>query len=255
MKWTSVVLLSAFLSGFSFAVAAKERLILLPPGGVTDQTLSHIYRTALSEALSQQYEVLSGTQVDKKLDELFAEESRKAECSGEACYKAMVLAFQAERVAIAQVKKLAEGYLLSLQINNLLENKQEYSKTLPCRQCDEFDVQATLKKLVPMSAVLPPVVLPIVPVAPVAARHRNTVFSARPAAEKAPQVLVADTLPKQRGRVGKRATIAGMPFVWVSPGCFKMGLQKEPKRRVCGHGFLVGRNRSDAGTLATDDGR
>ena len=152
----------------------------------------------------------------------------------------MVLAFQSERVAIAQVKKLAEGYLLSLQINNLLENKQEYSKTLPCRQCDEFDVQATLKKLVPMSAVLPPVVLPIMPVAPVTAPHRNTVVSARPAAEKAPQMLVADTLPKQRGRVGKRTTIAGMPFVWVSPGCFKMGFKKNRKGVCVDTGFWLG---------------
>jgi hypothetical protein len=135
------------------SIWAKERLILLPVQGVEDQDTGHIYRTALSKSLSRQYEVLSGTQVDKKLTDIFAEESKKTQCSEEACYKAMVLAFQAELVATAIVKKIAGGYLLSLQINNLLENKQVYSESLPCEQCNAFAVQRALGSLVEGSTV------------------------------------------------------------------------------------------------------
>jgi formylglycine-generating enzyme required for sulfatase activity/deoxycytidylate deaminase len=246
MKCMYGVLLSCVLVWFSGVVVAKERLILLPPGGVTDQTLSNIYRTALSEALNQQYEVLSGTQVDKKLDDLFAEESRKAHCTEEACYKAMVLAFQSERVAIAQVKKLGQGYLLSLQINNLLENKQEYSKTLPCRQCDEFDVQAMLKQLVPVS-VSPPesAVIAAIPMSPpkisAVVPMSSPVVSARPPVDDVPKVVVSNVVDVRQEPRGENTHIAGMPFVWVSPGCFKMGVKKFRKGVCLESGFWLGK--------------
>jgi hypothetical protein len=139
-----LIVLIIFFSATSFA---KDRLILMPVGGVKSESLKDSYRTALAESLGYRYEVATGMEVDKKIDEIWQAESKNPNCSEEACYKAMVMAFQAELLAQANVEKVGDGYLLTLRINNLIENTQMYAKSLPCRNCDEIDVQEKLKQL------------------------------------------------------------------------------------------------------------
>jgi hypothetical protein len=121
-------IISMFLLGFcSAAYPAKDRLILMPVNGADSEDAGMIYRAALAEALNNQYEVLSGTQVDRSIEEIFEEESRKTNCTEEACYKAMVLKFQAELMGVARIHKSSGGYMMSFQIHNLLENTQKFS--------------------------------------------------------------------------------------------------------------------------------
>jgi hypothetical protein len=96
--------------------------------------MSGVYRTTLSKVFSQEYEVLSGTQVDKKWNAIFTEESKKTNCRESACYKAMVVVLKSALIATTIVKKVGAGYLLSWQINNPFENKQVYSRSLLCSQ-------------------------------------------------------------------------------------------------------------------------
>jgi len=113
----------------------------------------------------------------------------------------MVLSFQAELVAGTIVKKVGAGYLLSFQINNLLENKQVYARSLPCPRCDEFAVQSTLKALVNFHP-----------------QHQN-----QPQSVKAlnPSIQRDQTVKKRRA--GEQRRFAEMSFVWVPSGCFQMG--------------------------------
>jgi formylglycine-generating enzyme required for sulfatase activity len=144
LKRLLIITLLTFISATAFA---KDRLILMPVGGAATASLGNIYRAALSEALGIKYEVLSGTQIDKKITEIWKAESKKVNCSEEACYKAAVIAFQAELMAKANVEEVDGGYMLSFQVMNLLENKQVYSRQLSCKGCDKFGLVDKLKKL------------------------------------------------------------------------------------------------------------
>lgn len=133
-------------------VAEKERLVLMPLRlGEEDQKLQGAMETALIEGLQQKYEVFSGEQVAKKAREIFMKESKNTahkECDETRCLQGIAESFQSELLAIANITKEGGGYFLALSIRNLYDNKDVYSKSLPCRGCDQFQVIDKLKELV-----------------------------------------------------------------------------------------------------------
>jgi hypothetical protein len=130
----------------------KERLVLMPLRlGEEDQKLQGAIETALVEGLQQKYEVFSGEQVAKKAREIFNKESHNMahkECDETRCLQGIAEAFQAELLAIASVTKDSGGYFIALSIRNLYDNKDVYSKSLPCKGCDAYAVVDKLKELV-----------------------------------------------------------------------------------------------------------
>ncbi|HEU0188443.1 MAG TPA: formylglycine-generating enzyme family protein [Gallionella sp.] len=133
------------------AQPAKERLVLMPLRVADDdKKLQGAMETALVEGLQQKYVVFSGEQVAQKAREIFMKESRntaKRDCDETRCMQNIAESFQAELIATANVTKQDGGYFLALSIQNIFDNKVEYSKTLTCKNCDTFQVVDKLKEL------------------------------------------------------------------------------------------------------------
>jgi formylglycine-generating enzyme required for sulfatase activity len=159
------------------AKPVKEHLVLMPMLlGAQERSLQGAMETALIEGLEQKYEVYSGDRVRQKVKEIFSRESKvsKKECDETRCMEDIAIAFQAELIAVANVTKQEGGYFLALSIQNIADQKAVYSKSLPCKGCDAFQVISMLKELsgasvqengVP-SGSTPTIVLPSVPTAP-----------------------------------------------------------------------------------------
>jgi formylglycine-generating enzyme required for sulfatase activity len=138
----------------------KERLVLMPMRvSEENKNMLAAMESALMQGLQQKYVVFQGEQVANKAREIFLKESRNKEsneCNEIRCLQNIAGAFQAELIATANVTKIDGGYLLSLNIQNIFDNKAVYTNTLPCRNCDGFQIVEKLKVLdsesVPTSA-------------------------------------------------------------------------------------------------------
>jgi Protein of unknown function (DUF2846) len=132
-------------------IAPTERLVLMPLRvGVEDKGLQGAMETALVQGLQQNYIVFSGEQVAQKAHEIFLKESRntaKKDCDETRCMQGIAEAFQAELIATANVTKQDGGYFLALSIQNIFDNKVVYSNSVPCKNCDSFQVVDKLKEL------------------------------------------------------------------------------------------------------------
>lgn len=129
----------------------KDRLVLMPlrvPN--EDKNLTGAMETALVEGLQQKYVVFSGEQVSQKAREIFLKESRNTahnECDETKCMQNIAMAFQAELLATANVTKQDGIYYLALSVQNIFDNKVEYSKSLTCENCNGAKVIEKLKTL------------------------------------------------------------------------------------------------------------
>ncbi len=145
----SAALILLALSGAGPAFAAKERLVVMKvQGEELSEAEKSIYRNALVEGLSEKYTVLSGDDIDAKVREIAKSEGGESlQCGTERCFQEIVLAFQAELIATAVVMKVSQGYMITVQISNVLENSVIFSKSEPCEGCNEFQVINYLKSI------------------------------------------------------------------------------------------------------------
>jgi len=129
----------------------KERLVLMPLHvPEEDKSLHGSMETALVEGLQQKYEVFSGDKVAQKARAIFQKESRannKNECDETRCMQDIAIAFQTELIATASVTKRTDGYLLTLSIHNIFDNKVMHSRSLSCKNCDIYQVLDKLKEI------------------------------------------------------------------------------------------------------------
>jgi hypothetical protein len=129
----------------------KSRLVFMPLRvPPEDRNLTGAMETALVEGLQQKYVVFSGEQVSQKAREIFLKESRNTahkECDETKCMQNIAIAFQAELIATANVSKQDGSYFLALSIQNIFDNKVEYSKSLTCENCTAVQVINKLKEL------------------------------------------------------------------------------------------------------------
>ena len=115
-----------------------------------DKNLTGAMETALVEGLQQKYIVFAGEQVSQKAREIFLKETRNTahnECDETKCMQGIAMAFQAELLATANVTKQDGIYYLALSVQNIFDNKVEYSKSLTCKNCDGSQVIDKLKIL------------------------------------------------------------------------------------------------------------
>lgn len=166
MKYTmknllAVILAAASLASYSYSAqaadkvagkAGKERIVLMPLRvSDEDSILQSAMETALVQGLQDKYEVFSGEQVSQKAREIFMKESVNTvvhkECDETRCMQDIAMAFQAELISTANVTKRQDGYFLVLSIRNIFDNKVVYSNSLPCRNCDAYQVVDKLKEL------------------------------------------------------------------------------------------------------------
>ena len=130
---------------------SKERLVLMPVRlGEEDRGRQTAMEVALLEGLQQRFEVFSGEVVSKKAHEIFLKESRnvaKTECDETRCLQNIAEAFQAELIASANIFRQEDGYFLALTIRNIFDDKVVYSKSVPCKNCDAYQVVVKLKEI------------------------------------------------------------------------------------------------------------
>lgn len=129
----------------------KNRLVLMPLRvPPEDSNLTGAMETALVEGLQQKYVVFSGEQVSQKAREIFLKETRNKahkECDETKCMQNIAMAFQAELLATANITKQNDIYYLALSIQNIFDNKVEYSNSITCENCNGAQVIKKLKAL------------------------------------------------------------------------------------------------------------
>lgn len=129
----------------------KEQIVLLPikGQGLTETELS-FYRDAVAQGLSTDYLVKYGEQVDKVIEDIFAEESKSGlECDESRCYRDIATVLNVKLIAKATVIPRAPDYQISMVIYNVYENRSVMTKVDICKKCS---VDQLLKRLVAMAS-------------------------------------------------------------------------------------------------------
>lgn len=129
----------------------KDRLVLMPlQAGENEKNMLARMETVLIQGLGQQYEVLSGKRVIQSLKKASNKNNHAARnkgCDEIRCLKYVAVDLQAEIFAIVHVTKIDGGYLLSLDIKNVMTNQALFENSLPCKGCDQLQVVDKLKEL------------------------------------------------------------------------------------------------------------
>jgi len=134
----------------AFCAEIKPTVVLMPvkAKGLDRMELS-AYRAALAESLSKKYDVFTGEEVDRKINEIFEKESREAmQCDTTKCFQEVAIAFQSELIATSMVLPRGPSYLLRFEIINILDNKVVYARSQPCENCSEVQVVEMFKVMV-----------------------------------------------------------------------------------------------------------
>ncbi len=126
--------------------------------GKENQNMAGPMETALAQGLQQQYRVYSGDEVAIKAKEIAKSRVSKKDCDETKCFEDIAMAFNSEYIASASVTQIEGGYLLSLNIRSIADNKAVFSNSLPCKGCDAFQVIDKLKEL--SGAPVPVAVVP-----------------------------------------------------------------------------------------------
>jgi formylglycine-generating enzyme required for sulfatase activity len=157
----------------------KARLVLVPlHTGADSKPMLAQMEAALIRGLQQRYEVLHG----KEVIQSFRKASRKTgqgvhnqDCDEIGCQKLAAGDLRAELFASALVIKTEDGYLLSLNIKNVVTDQPEMEASLSCSGCDRSQLFDKLKglsmALVPVAAT--PAVKPAQAATPVKIPPRN----------------------------------------------------------------------------------
>lgn len=150
MKRIVIFTICLFFAVYPSFATGKERLVLMPLHGKDiDPALKPMMQSAVAEGLSKKYEVLYGKRVEEKVREIYQKVSEQTpageECDSTKCLQEVGMEFQAELIATVKVLKRQSGYLLALNILNAYEDRLIYSKSEPCKGCDEFQIIDVLK--------------------------------------------------------------------------------------------------------------
>ena len=138
----------------------REAVVLMPLRPTKDIPQDEMtqYEAALKKGLSDRYVVYAGEQVQNIVKDVYRKRSGEAkaghECDETKCIQDIAIAFQAELVAIANIRKSGGGYSISLTINNVMDDKLVLSEQKSCKGCDEFGVADVLKTIA--GVVAPP---------------------------------------------------------------------------------------------------
>ena len=201
----------------------KERLVLMPLQGTgIDSSYKPAMESAIAKGLFDRYEVLYGRKVEEKVKEIYKKLSEETaageECDDTKCMQQIGVEFQAELVATIKVLKNPQGYILVLNIINVLDNELVLSESEPCKGCDEFQVINVLKKMA----------------------------GGKPASsEPKSKDKVKVKEPESRQKQISKAPADGMVF--IKGGCFDMGdtfgdggSDEKPIHEVCVDDFYLG---------------
>lgn len=132
--------------------SSKEHLVLMPLRvDITDKNLQTAMEAAIAQGLQQKYEVF-----------LKKSQSNIKKVRGEnGSIKCIPKTPEAKLIAAAGAFKRDDGYVLSLTIQNTIQNKVVYSNAIPCKRCDIYQVVDKIKELGVASAPPSPPTQPL----------------------------------------------------------------------------------------------
>jgi cytochrome c551/c552 len=131
----------------SLADSQKQRLVLMPLQlAGEERNLQGAMETALAEVLETKYTLFFGERVQQKSKQLLANTSGRG-CGATRCVDEIAQAFQSELAAIVSVVRQEDGFILTLNIRDIRDGKSVYSRSLPCRGCDAYQLVEKLKEL------------------------------------------------------------------------------------------------------------
>jgi len=143
MSRVAILLICACLSLVSYA-DSKPNLVLLPLDvSESEMNLVSEFGSALHQGLQDRYTVFFGAAVERELDKEYS----KLDCTAESCNQNVAIAFNGELVGDGSVKRVGNGYILKLVIQNVLTNEIIETQAIPCSTCDAFQVITQLKQL------------------------------------------------------------------------------------------------------------
>ena len=143
MSRVAILLICACLSLVSYA-DSKPNLVLLPLDvSESEMNLVSEFGSALHQGLQDRYTVFFGAAVERELDKEYS----KLDCTAESCNQNVAIAFNGELVGDGSVKRVGNGYILKLVIQNVLTNEIIETQTIPCSTCDAFQVITQLKEI------------------------------------------------------------------------------------------------------------
>lgn len=144
------ILLAMFLTTVSASFgSAAEGILLLPVTGPLTPLEIQSLTTDAAKNLSGRYRVIYGEEVDSFVKKVFSEESRKADCDEDACYRRIAANFKVDRIAALKVAKTGEkGYLVTFSIYDTLQGKVIESRRKDCADCSFEGLQEVCKGLV-----------------------------------------------------------------------------------------------------------
>ncbi len=131
------------MPGNLFAGETKERMVLLPIEGehLSDGDKA-LFQNAIKEGFSDRYEIFSGEQVEAKLQK-FAVTS----CTSDECLENIAIAFNGNLVGRGSVTQEGADTFLSLEIKDVITDKDVFTKTDGCVGCSKTEVMKKLKAM------------------------------------------------------------------------------------------------------------
>jgi hypothetical protein len=104
--------------------------------------------TAVIDGLSHRYTVLSGERVTQAARKIFARESsRHVVCDETRCMQDIATVFQSELIAVVSVTRHDGKYFLTLNIQNVFDNRAVTSLSVTCEGCSPSRVIERLRML------------------------------------------------------------------------------------------------------------
>lgn len=138
LSWCVLFQSIAIVAAPAASAEEKEQIVLLPirGQGLTENEMS-LYRDAVAQGLSTNYTVKYGDQVDKVVQDIFAEESKSGlECDESRCYRDIATMLNVKLIAKATIIPRASDYQISMVIYNVYENKSVMTKVSFCKKCE-----------------------------------------------------------------------------------------------------------------------
>jgi hypothetical protein len=124
---------------------------LIATGGLERDTVMS-FENALTEALSTTYQVYYGKKVQDTVDTFYKARTSEAkagqDCDDTKCLQDIAIAFQSELIAVCNVKKMADGFFISLKIQNVTEDTVVLSKNVTCENCNDFAAMKALQRII-----------------------------------------------------------------------------------------------------------
>lgn len=138
LAWCVLFQSTAFTAAYAASQEVqKESIVLLPINGqgMSENELA-FFRDAVAKGLSSNYTIKYGEQVDKVVQDIFAEESKTGlDCDQTRCYRDIATMLKVNLIAKATIIPLGGDYQVSLVVYNVYENKSVMTQADVCEKC------------------------------------------------------------------------------------------------------------------------